>query len=524
MSQKADVLILGCGIAGLSAALALARDKSKSIAIVTRACDPMESSTAYAQGGIATCGLDDSAESFVHDIVEAGGGLSLPQAARLLVERGAELVERILINKARVPFSKDEKGNLAYAKEGAHHVARILHAQDATGKAIQTALLRQLSAHKNIRLQTEWTAVDLITTPHHSTDALAVYQFPICRGAYVLNRSTGDVHRMLAQTTILATGGYGRVFRYTTNPPGARGDGLAMAHRAGVRIENTEYVQFHPTTLAVPGARNFLISEAVRGAGAKLFTPSGDRFMERYSPEWMELAPRDVVSRAMHHTMAEHGYPHLLLDLSSIPNKEGIQTRFPTIHSTCASVGIDICHEPIPVVPAAHYTCGGILVDSCGQTNMPGLYAVGEVSCTGIHGANRLASTSLLEGLVWGTTAGEDIAAHSDVSSFDEKTIPEWQHASGDAIADPILIRRDVESVQNIMWHYVGLSRSKDRLKRAVEDLHHLWHQIDAFYRSTKLDDALIGLRNMVQCAQITAQAAIRNQISRGTHWREDDV
>jgi len=524
MAIETDVLVIGCGIAGAAAALELSRDRTRDVLVITREHEASETATAYAQGGIATVGPADDPSVFAEDIIAAGAQMSLPAAAERLAASARNVIERVLIDEAGVQFTRSVDGGLSYAREGAHRSDRVLHADDATGKAIQRALLARISNRSNVRIEAGWTAVDLISTPHHSVNPLAVYQPNRCRGAYALDRNSGEVHRILAPITVLATGGHGQIFRHTSNPPGARGDGLAMAYRAGVNIVNAEYMQFHPTTLAVPGAGNFLISEAVRGAGAVLVSRSGDRFMERVSPEWKELAPRDVVSRAIHRVMLEHDDPYVLLDLATVLDPEAIATRFPMIHARCLSVGVDLAREPIPVVPAAHYACGGVLVDDVGRTILPGLYAIGEVSCTGVHGANRLASTSLLEGLVWGTAAGEDIRGRTDLIEPAAAEIPEWAHAPEDVVADPILVHRDVETLQNIMWHYVGLLRTGERLDRAVEDLNHLWRQVGTFYRETHLDDRLIGLRNMVQCAWITARAARRNRVSHGTHYREDSA
>jgi L-aspartate oxidase len=289
-------------------------------------------------------------------------------------------------------------------------------------------------------------------------------------------------------------------------------------------VINAEYVQFHPTTLAIPGTDNFLISEAVRGEGARLYTPDGRHFMDDYAPKWGDLAPRDVVARAIHHEMLAHSYPNVLLDLASVMPAERIRQRFPTIYATCRKAGLDITTEPIPVVPAAHYFCGGVQVDGWGRTQIEGLYAVGEVSCTGLHGANRLASTSLLEGLVWGDRAARDIAGRADLQPVDVETIPPWQNVSEGKAADPVLLYNDGRSIQDIMWLYVGLARNTRRLARALNDLNHLWVAIDDFYRSTRLNDGLIGLRNMAQTAWIVTRAAWHNRSSRGTHYREDEA
>jgi L-aspartate oxidase len=522
MTIETDVLVVGCGIAGAAAAMRLARDGQRQVLVVTRTADAEESNTRYAQGGTVGRGAGDSSDLLARDVVAAGAGLCLPAAVRILAEDGPELVQRLLVEEAGVAFDRDANGALLYTLEGGHSVPRVLHVGDATGRAIEEALIAHLRELPNVTLMTGATAVDLITSSHHARDPLAVYRPITCHGAYVLDRGAGAVHRVLAPATVLATGGLGRIYRYTTNPEGARGDGLAMAYRAGARVVNAEYVQFHPTTLAVPGAENFLISEAVRGEGGRLFTPDGRRFMEHYAPRWGDLAPRDIVARAIHHEMIEHGYPHVLLDLAGHMDPARIRERFPTIHATCLEAGLDITAEPIPVVPAAHYFCGGVLVDERGRSTLEGLYAVGEVSCTGVHGANRLASTSLLEGLVWGDRAGRDIGARDDLQRVAEGEVPPWEDVGDNALADPVLVYRDRRTVQHVMWLYVGLARSTRRLARALRELNHLWEAIDGFYRATRLSDDLIGLRNLAQAAWVVTRAAWHNRQSRGAHYRED--
>ncbi|MEJ5241094.1 MAG: L-aspartate oxidase [Anaerolineales bacterium] len=525
--KTTDVLIIGSGIAGATAALQLAQNPNRRVLILSRAEDPHESNTRYAQGGIIGRGPGDSPDLLVKDILEAGAGASLPSAARILAEEGPTLLQKVLIEQAGVHFDTQEDGEPAWGQEGAHSRRRILHVGDATGRAIIERLIATLQRLPNVEILTANTAVDLITSPHHSNDPLKVYQPITCHGAYVFDRRERAVHRVLAAATILATGGLGRIYRNTTNPPGARGDGLAMAHRAGARIINAEYVQFHPTALAVPGAEGFLISEAVRGEGGILLTPQGIPFMEKYSPEWKDLAPRDVVTRAIYTEMEENGYSHVLLDIASRMPAEAIRQRFPNIYAECKRVGIDITREPIPVVPAAHYFCGGIAVDEWGRTNIQNLYAVGEVSCTGVHGANRLASTSLLEGLVWGVRAAQDIEARLSAQpptlpSADE--IPPWDDSGLTQDPDPALIQGDMQVIQNIMWHYVGIFRSEDRLSRAIRELRHLQNEIETFYRATRLSDGLIGLRNAVEVALIVASAARHNRRSRGAHFRVDSL
>jgi L-aspartate oxidase len=523
--NTADVLVIGSGIAGATAALRLARNPNRRVLLLTRAADPRESNTRYAQGGIVSRGPDDSPDLLVQDILRAGAGATRLEAARHLAKEAPARVEEILIRTARVPFDADSQGAPEWGKEAAHSRRRILHVGDYTGKAIITSLLNTLKTLPNVEILTQVTAVDLITFPHHSSDPQDAYHPLVCCGAYGFDQREGAVHRYLAPYTVLATGGLGRIYRSTTNPMGARGDGLAMAHRAGARIANAEYIQFHPTALAIPGAEGFLISEAVRGEGGILLTPEGEPFMQRYAPKWKDLAPRDVVARAIHSEMETRGYTHVLLDIASHMEAEAIRERFPSIYETCLRAGLDMTREPIPVLPAAHYFCGGVLVDLRGRSSIENLYAVGEVSCTGVHGANRLASTSLLEGLVWGDNAARDIEARLSASSpapIPLESIPPWDESGLSSEPDPALIQGDMQTIQNIMWHYVGLVRSGDRLSRAIRELRHLWNEIETFYRTTRLSDGLIGLRNAVEAALIVAHAARHNPRSRGAHFRID--
>jgi L-aspartate oxidase len=526
--KTTDVLIIGSGIAGATAALRLARNPHRNIILITREPDPSESNSRHAQGGIIGRGLDDSADQLVTDILAAGAGASLPRAAHILAEEGPGLLQEVLQGTAGIKFDRETNGDLAFGQEGAHSRRRILHVGDGTGRAIMQGLVGALRKCPNVELLCEATAVDLITYPHHSRDPLAAYEPIACHGAYVFDHKGKAVHRTLAAVTILATGGIGRIFRNTTNPPGARGDGLAMASRAGARILNAEYVQFHPTALAAPGADGFLISEALRGEGAILLTPDGRPFMNKYSPEWKELAPRDVVARAIHNEMEIHDFSYVLLDIATHMPAARIKARFPNIYSECKRASIDITREPIPVVPAAHYFCGGVAVDTWGRSSITNLYAVGEVSCSGLHGANRLASTSLLEGLVWGTRAACDIEtifgsspSHATPTRDD---IPAWDESNLTQESDPALIQGDMQTIQNVMWHYVGLVRSADRLSRAIRELSHLQNEIETFYRKTKLSDGLIGLRNAVEVGLVVGHAARHNRQSRGCHYRVDSV
>ena len=524
---ETEVLIIGCGIAGATAALRLARNPQRQITLITRAADPHESNTRYAQGGIIGRGPDDNAELLLADILAAGAGVSSPHAARILASEGPPLLHEILEETAGVAFDHDGEGQPIWGQEAAHSRRRILHVGDVTGQAIMAGLISALQSYPNIKIESKATAVDLITFPHHSRDPHDNYRPISCHGCYLFDDNEKAVDRYLASVTVLATGGLGRIYRNTTNPPGSRGDGLAMAHRAGARIANAEYVQFHPTALAAPGAEGLLISEAVRGEGGVLLTPAGKPFMSSYSPEWGDLAPRDVVARAIHHEMETHDYSYVLLDITSHMPAEAIRNRFPFIYAECLKVGLDISREPVPVVPAAHYFCGGVLVDEWARTSISNLYAIGEISCTGVHGANRLASTSLLEGLVWGNRAAQHVERALTSATTPRPGIhdvPPWDESNLTAEPDPALIQGDMQNIQNIMWHYVGLVRTGERISRAIRELRHLWSEIETFYRTTKLSDGLIGLRNGIEVALIVAQAAQHNRQSRGCHYRQDAV
>ncbi len=517
---ETDVLVLGCGIAGGTAALILA-EAGLSVVVVTRASDPEESNTHYAQGGIVYRGEGDSPERLQEDVFHAGAGHCYPPSVRILAEEGPGLVEKILLDKLKVAFDRTSDGTLSLAREGSHSLPRILHAADTTGKAIEEELVKALREQPNVTLLTRHTAVDLLTPSHHSLSRLAVYEPNSCVGAYLLDQEKGLIFRCVAKKTILATGGLGQIFLRTSNPKGARGDGLAMANRAGARIINAEFVQFHPTTFHAPPAPNFLISEAVRGEGARLVHADGKPFMEQYDPQWRDLAPRDIVARAIHREMLSQGAPHVYLDLCSYIPESKIRTHFPNIYSTCLAYGVDATREPVPVVPAAHYFCGGVWVDGWGRSTVENLYAVGEVACTGVHGANRLASTSLLEGLVWGERSARDILETiGECRRCPGADIPPWQY-KGTFTPDPALISQDMSSVRHIMWNYVGLVRTTHRLKRAQSELRHLEVEIEDFYRVSEPTDSLLGLRNAVRVAIIVTKAAWWNKGSVGCHYRE---
>jgi L-aspartate oxidase len=521
-----DVLVIGSGIAGGVVALTLAENPEIQVTVVTNAPYPWESNTFYAQGGIIGRGPEDSAELLKEDLLRAGAGYNNPQAVAILAQEGPRLSREILINRLGVTFTETAEHDLEYVREAAHSTSRILHVADATGKAIEEKLIEGLSHFPNVTLLSRHTAVDLLTLSHHSQNPIDVYAPPTCVGAYIFDQERSTVNAYLARKTILASGGLGQIFLHTTNPPTGRGDGLAMAFRAGARVINAEYVQFHPTALyrGSTHAPRFLISETVRGAGARLVDHQGEPFMEKYAPEWKDLAPRDVVARSIHREMLESKAECVFLDLRSRMGPRRIKERFPTIYRRCLEAGVDITQELIPVVPAAHYFCGGVWVDEWGRSTLRNLYAVGEVSCTGVHGANRLGSASLLEGLVWGWRAAQDITrliSQSEPLRVNPADIPSW-YDTGRYVADPALITQDMSTIKHMMWNYVGLVRSSHRLSRAIDELRHLRSEIDKFYHTAKLSDPLIGLRNSVQAALTVASAAWENRNSRGCHYRED--
>ena len=520
---QTEVLIIGCGVAGAVAALQLA-EAGVAVTVVTRATEPAETNTFYAQGGIIYRGKDDSPELLAQDILRAGAGHSNPKTVKILSEEGPDLVESLLINKYGVQFDherRDPDEELSLAREGGHSVPRIVHAVDATGKAIEVALMQRLKANANIQLLTGFTAIDLLTPSHHSLNRLSVYDRQSCVGAYLLNQADGKVIRVLAKHTILATGGLGQIFLHNTNPIGARGDGIAMAYRAGARTINMEFVQFHPTTFYHPQAPRMLISEAVRGDGARLVHANGEPFMQNYDAQWKDLAPRDVVSRSIYHEMLTRDVPNVYLDLRSYISEARIREHFPNIHENCLRYGVDITKDLVPVVPGAHYACGGIWVDEWGASTIERLYAIGEVACTGLHGANRLASTSLLEGLVWGNRVADHIVhQHNGRPAPDAALIPPWQEHSLE-VPDPALVWQDMSVIKHMMWNYVGLVRTTRRLQRALRELRQLETEIENFYRATALTDGLIGLRNAVRTGVIVANAAWENKQSMGCHYRE---
>jgi len=514
-----DVLIIGCGISGLTAAAKLAESGMK-IGILTREEDPKLSNTYYAQGGIIYSDPTDS--ELVNDINRASANTANLEAAEILRDRSGDILKEILLESAGSNFAKDDTGKLLFTREAAHSIDRILYQGDYTGKEIQISLLNYLKDKErfpHVHILTKHTAIDLITPIHHGVQIQQRYEDNLVIGAYALNQETKEVAKILSKFTILATGGIGGLYLHHSNSEGARGDGHAMAKRAGANLSNMEFIQFHPTTFYDSSShRRFLISEAIRGEGGKLVNSNGVAFMEKYHPD-MELAPRDVVSRAIADEIIETRHDCVYLDISH-KDSDWIKNRFPTIYEHCIENHIDITKDPVPVVPAAHYTCGGVKTNIKGQTNLKGLYAVGEVACTGLHGANRLASTSLLEGLTWGYIAAEDIAKKIEhAKMYDPLRIQDWR--SGNLEADNALIAQDWLTLKQTMWNYVGLTRSYHLLKRADAMFSELYNEIQHFYRNAELKDSLIGLRNAVEVGYMVLNSSRRNTESVGCFYRK---
>lgn len=513
-----DLLIVGTGISGISAAITAA-DNGLNVGLLSKETDAFHSNTGWAQGGIVGTGPEDSPEQLAADIRYAGASMNFEEAIGVLVREGPGLVDAFLAERVAVPFTREADGSLALAREAAHSVRRIYYATDATGAAIQRALLAYLSETKGITLLTGHTAIDLITNTHNSTDVQERYRRTRVLGVYALDETASRVRTIFARTVVLATGGIGNLFRHTSNPEGATGDGIAMARRIGAEIIDARFVQFHPTILYHRDSQRFLITEALRGEGARLINHGGDRFMSRYHADG-ELGPRDEVARAIYREMEREDSEYVLLDATNID--VDLAHRFPSIFEHCRSLGIDIRREPIPVVPAAHYFCGGVKVDLDGHTSIAGLLAAGETACTGLHGANRLASISLLEGLLWGVRCGRNVA--TDLLDVDRRlieSIPDWVEPSAPEEFDPVLVRQDLRTIQSTMWNYAGIIRNGKRLMRAMADLDYLSHRIEQFYRSAILTRQIVELRNSVLTASTVVGDALANPGSIGCHYME---
>ncbi|MCZ6460543.1 MAG: L-aspartate oxidase [Gammaproteobacteria bacterium] len=510
MTQRfsTDVLIIGGGSAGLSAALNLAEH-----ARVTVLCkgDIESASSHWAQGGVAVVtDPEDSLRSHIDDTMTAGAGLCDPEIVAYTVGHARETIDQL--RSWGVNF--DESDNeIHLTREGGHSFRRIMHVADATGKAITETLTQHVLDHPGIELFNDRIAIDLINLSKFGRHANR------CAGAYVYNRTTSHVEVFQARFVILATGGASKVYLYTSNPDSSTGDGIAMAWRAGCRIANMEFIQFHPTCLFHPHAKSFLISEAVRGEGGILRLPDGERFMERYDAR-LELAPRDVVARAIDHEIKRLGIDCVYLDITHRP-REFIENHFPTITQRCMELGIDICREPIPVVPAAHYTCGGVVVEQSGRSDIPGLYAIGEVSCTGLHGANRLASNSLLECLVFGRAADNDILQRLDEPAT-EFSAPHWDESKVTDSDEDVVIAHNWEELRRFMWDYVGIVRTDKRLQRALRRIDLLKQEVHEYYSHFRVSNDLIELRNLIHIAELIVRSALARQESRGLHFNLD--
>ena len=515
--MKFDVAIIGSGLAGLSVALHLAQ--TRKVAIISKRA-LLDGASNWAQGGIAAV-LDsgDSHEQHVSDTLIAGAGLCDESATRFIVEHGREAIEWLI--EQGVPFTRDENAELGFhlTREGGHSQRRIIHAADATGHAVQVTLEQKVRTHPNITLLENHFAIDVIT----SAKLGATNVSPRCLGLYVRDIKNGRVLTVAADHTVLATGGAGKVYLYTTNPDTATGDGIAMAWRAGCRVANMEFIQFHPTCLYHPYAKSFLISEAVRGEGGVLKLPvgageaAGTRFMSAHD-EREELAPRDVVARAIDFEMKKRGLDYVDLDISHQP-PAFLKEHFPTIYARCLEFGIDITKQPIPVVPAAHYTCGGVVTDMCGRTDVLGLYAVGETGYTGLHGANRLASNSLLECLVLGRAAAQHIEQQPKQKTI---SLPAWDESRVTDADEEVVIAHNWDELRRFMWNYVSIVRTTKRLERAQHRIRLLREEIDEYYRHFRITRDLLELRNLVDVASLIVSSALLRRESRGLHFSQD--
>ncbi|MBU1235181.1 MAG: L-aspartate oxidase [Gammaproteobacteria bacterium] len=501
-----DVLVFGSGLAGQTVALRLA-DSHRVALVAKRAIE--ESATAWAQGGIAAV-LDDadSIQAHIQDTFTAGAGLCDPNATRFVVEHGREAIEWLI--EQGVPFTRTSSG-YHLTREGGHSHRRVIHVADATGAAVQQTLNEKVRAHPNITILERHLVIDLIT------GAKLGLESDRCLGAYVLDLDRDEVLTLAAANTVIATGGAGKAYLYTSNPDTSTGDGIAMAWRAGCRVANMEFIQFHPTCLYHPHAKSFLITEAMRGEGGILRLPDGTRFMPSHD-ERAELAPRDIVARAIDFEMKRHGLDCVFLDVTH-KGEAFLLDHFPNIHARCQELGIDIAKQPIPVVPAAHYTCGGVVVDLRARTDVPGLYALGEVSCTGLHGANRLASNSLLECVVYGEAAARDIMAQKAVKM---PKLPHWDESRVTDADEEIVLSHNWDELRRFMWDYVGIVRTTKRLERALHRIRLLEREIDDYYANFRVSNDLIELRNLVQTAHLIVRSAQRRKESRGLHYSRD--
>lgn len=520
MKQAFDTLIIGSGLAGLTMALQIA--DSKRVCIVSKR-EVSDSASSWAQGGIAAVlgkkesDEQDSIEEHIQDTLIAGAGLCDAEITRLVATNAREAVEWLVDQGVEFTREADNSG-FHLTREGGHSQRRIVHVADATGNAVQKTLAQKIREHANIAILENHIAVDLLTSKKIASQKVAKSATENqCLGAYVLDNKTGKVMTIAAQQTVLATGGAGKVYLYTTNPDVSTGDGIAMAWRAGCRVANMEFIQFHPTCLFHPHAKSFLISEAVRGEGGLLRLPDGTRFMPEHDAR-EELAPRDVVARAIDFEMKKRGLDCVYLDITHKP-LAFIKEHFPNIYARCLELGIDISKQAIPVVPAAHYSCGGVMVDAQGRTDIENLYAIGETACTGLHGANRLASNSLLECLVFGRAAAHDIL-NAPIQPISQ--LPQWDESRVTDADEEVLITHTWDELRRFMWNYVGIVRTDKRLSRALHRIHMLRDEVQEFYSNFKISNDLIELRNLLQVAELIVESAISRKESRGLHYSKD--
>jgi len=517
MDVRTDFLVIGSGVAGLSFALKAA--SLGEVLVLTKA-NKEEANTSYAQGGIAAVVSNlDTFESHVADTLDAGDGLCKEDIVRTVVEQGPLRVQELIDYGAS--FDRKADGTLSLGREGGHSEDRILHSKDATGWEIERALLEAVQNHPRISIREHYFAVDLLTQHHLGRYVNRGFPGLECYGVYALDIHENRMIRVLSRVTVMASGGAGNIYAATTNPSVATGDGIAMVYRAMGRVANMEFAQFHPTSFYEPGVRPaFLITEAMRGAGAVLRTfASRRRFMERYDAR-AELAPRDIVARAIDSEMKKSGAEHVWLDATSIDKSE-LQSHFPTIYEHCLQRGIDISEDFIPVVPAQHYTCGGVLIDPVGQTSIHRLFACGEVSCSGLHGANRLASNSLLEGIVYAHNIFEAVRERYADHGYQEN-IPAWDEKDVTNTDEWVLVSHNFREVQNLMSNYVGIVRSNHRLERAMRRINLIFEETEDFYRKNKVSPELCELRNIITCAYLTIKSAMIRKESRGLHFTTD--
>jgi len=509
---KSDFLVIGSGIAGLSFALKAA--EFGSVVIITKKNDS-ESSTNYAQGGIACAlGDDDSKERHIADTLSTGCGLCHEDVVATVANEAPEMIQQLVGWGCR--FNRNENGGFSLGREGGHSRSRIIHTDDLTGREIERALLEQVMEHPNITSLENHVAVDLLT--EHNLGVVAKPSEINCFGAYALDAATGRVETFMSGTTLLATGGTGQVYLHTTNPDIATGDGIAMAFRAGAKVGNLEFIQFHPTSYLLPDGTSFLISEAVRGYGGVLVGHDGKRIMEEHPMK--DLAPRDIVARKIDHYLKSSGEANVYLDVTNF-YAGATKKRFPNIYETCLSYGIDMTIDPIPVVPSAHYMCGGVVTDLFGRTTISNLYAVGEVACTGLHGANRLASNSLLEAVVLADRAASAVSEYRKLPS-ELPNIPDWNERGTFSSEEWVIISHDRNNIRNLMWDLVGIVRSDFRLRRAMNRIELIREEVGKYYRRTKLSHGLIELRNMSICAWLIVMSARHRKESRGLHYNTD--